>query len=88
MRRNFSLHAKIYQFEIHFHILVYFTAREHWTKHITTGAYYQLNTQSALTWSQAETSCKQQGASLLSITDPHQQAYVTGKLTLVLIYLS
>uniref|UniRef100_A0A671U5T3 Mannose receptor, C type 1b n=1 Tax=Sparus aurata TaxID=8175 RepID=A0A671U5T3_SPAAU len=58
------------------------TSKEHWTKHITTGAYYQLNTQSALTWSQAETSCKQQGASLLSITDPHQQAYVTGKLTL------
>uniref|UniRef100_A0A671U397 Mannose receptor, C type 1b n=1 Tax=Sparus aurata TaxID=8175 RepID=A0A671U397_SPAAU len=59
------------------------TSKEHWTKHITTGAYYQLNTQSALTWSQAETSCKQQGASLLSITDPHQQAYVTGKLTLL-----
>ncbi|KAM8728446.1 macrophage mannose receptor 1-like [Acanthopagrus schlegelii] len=56
------------------------TSREHWTKHITTGAYYQLNTQSALTWSQAETSCKQQGASLLSITDPHQQAYVTALL--------
>ncbi|XP_030257783.1 macrophage mannose receptor 1-like [Sparus aurata] len=56
------------------------TSKEHWTKHITTGAYYQLNTQSALTWSQAETSCKQQGASLLSITDPHQQAYVTALL--------
>lgn len=56
-----------------------FTAKEGWTIHPTTGAYYQLNTQSALMWSQAEASCKQQGASLLSITDPHQQAYVTGK---------
>uniref|UniRef100_A0AAQ6IHY3 Mannose receptor, C type 1b n=1 Tax=Anabas testudineus TaxID=64144 RepID=A0AAQ6IHY3_ANATE len=54
-------------------------SKETWKKHITTGAYYQLNTQSALTWSQAEASCKQQGASLLSITDPHEQAYVTGK---------
>uniref|UniRef100_A0AAQ6IMQ9 Mannose receptor, C type 1b n=1 Tax=Anabas testudineus TaxID=64144 RepID=A0AAQ6IMQ9_ANATE len=52
-------------------------SKETWKKHITTGAYYQLNTQSALTWSQAEASCKQQGASLLSITDPHEQAYVT-----------
>ncbi|XP_039998644.1 macrophage mannose receptor 1-like [Xiphias gladius] len=52
------------------------TSKETWHKHPTTGAYYQLNTQSALTWPQAEVSCKQQGASLLSITDPHEQAYV------------
>ncbi|CAJ1072734.1 macrophage mannose receptor 1-like [Xyrichtys novacula] len=56
------------------------TSKEHWNVHPTTGAYYQLNTQSALTWAQAETSCRQQGASLLSITDPHQQAYVTALL--------
>ncbi|XP_076601189.1 macrophage mannose receptor 1-like [Chaetodon auriga] len=54
--------------------------KEHWSKNTVTGASYQLNTQSALTWSQAEASCKQQGASLLSITDPHQQAYVTALL--------
>ncbi|KAK1879139.1 Macrophage mannose receptor 1 [Dissostichus eleginoides] len=54
--------------------------KEHWNKHITTGAYYQLNTQSALTWAQAEASCKQQASSLLSITDPHQQAYLTALL--------
>ncbi|XP_037837906.1 macrophage mannose receptor 1-like [Kryptolebias marmoratus] len=53
--------------------------KENWNKHPINGAVYQLNTQSALTWSQAETSCKQQGASLLSITDPHQQAYVIAK---------
>ncbi|XP_078029223.1 macrophage mannose receptor 1-like [Epinephelus lanceolatus] len=54
--------------------------RENWHKHITTGAYYQLNTQAALTWAQAEASCKQQVASLLSITDPHEQAYITALL--------
>ncbi|KAI3374792.1 hypothetical protein L3Q82_021350, partial [Scortum barcoo] len=53
------------------------TSKEDWTIHPTTGAYYQLNTESALTWPQAETSCKQQGASLLSITDPHEQAYIS-----------
>ncbi|XP_054452124.1 macrophage mannose receptor 1-like [Anoplopoma fimbria] len=56
------------------------TSKEGWTIHPTTGAYYQLNTQSALTWNEAEVNCKQQGASLLSITDPHQQAYVTALL--------
>uniref|UniRef100_A0A674MM68 Mannose receptor, C type 1b n=1 Tax=Takifugu rubripes TaxID=31033 RepID=A0A674MM68_TAKRU len=53
-------------------------SKDSWNRHPTTGAYYQLNTESALTWPQAAVSCKQQGASLLSITDPHQQAYVTG----------
>ncbi|XP_038573590.1 macrophage mannose receptor 1-like [Micropterus salmoides] len=56
-------------------------SKEHWKKHIATGAFYQLNTHSALTWPQAEASCKQQGASLLSITDPHEQAYVTALLS-------
>ncbi|XP_049454404.1 macrophage mannose receptor 1-like [Epinephelus fuscoguttatus] len=56
------------------------TSKDGWTKHPTTGAYYQLNTQAALTWPQADASCKQQGASLLSITDPHEQAYITALL--------
>uniref|UniRef100_UPI0037E78EBA macrophage mannose receptor 1-like n=1 Tax=Semicossyphus pulcher TaxID=241346 RepID=UPI0037E78EBA len=56
------------------------TSRADWTVHPTTGINYQFNTQSALTWPQAEASCKQQGASLLSITDPHQQAYVAALL--------
>ncbi|XP_039672406.1 macrophage mannose receptor 1-like [Perca fluviatilis] len=54
-------------------------SREHWSKH-PTGAYYQLNTQAALTWPQAEASCKQQGASLLSITDPNGRTYLTALL--------
>ncbi|XP_034558610.1 macrophage mannose receptor 1-like [Notolabrus celidotus] len=56
------------------------TSKEDWNVHPTTGAYYQLNIPSALTWSQAETSCRQQGASLLSMTDPHEHAYVTALL--------
>ncbi|KAL3988682.1 somatostatin receptor 2 [Sarotherodon galilaeus] len=53
-------------------------SKETWNKDPTTGASYQLNTQSALTWDQADASCKQQGASLLSISNPHEQAYVSG----------
>uniref|UniRef100_A0A669C0I4 Mannose receptor, C type 1b n=1 Tax=Oreochromis niloticus TaxID=8128 RepID=A0A669C0I4_ORENI len=56
-------------------------SKETWNKDPTTGASYQLNTQSALTWDQADASCKQQGASLLSISNPHEQAYVSGKVT-------
>ncbi|KAM7400359.1 hypothetical protein PAMA_004852 [Pampus argenteus] len=55
-------------------------SKEHWDKNPITGAYYQFNTQAALTWPQAEASCKQQAASLLSITDPHEHAYVTALL--------
>ncbi|XP_033959747.1 macrophage mannose receptor 1-like isoform X1 [Pseudochaenichthys georgianus] len=52
-------------------------SNEHWAKNIVTGAFYQINTQSVLTWAQAEASCKQQAASLVSITDPHEQAFVS-----------
>lgn len=62
-------------------LYLHLIARDGWNNHPVTGAYYQLNKDSALTWSQAEVSCKQQGASLLSITDPHEQAYVTGMVT-------
>uniref|UniRef100_A0A671TZF3 Mannose receptor, C type 1b n=1 Tax=Sparus aurata TaxID=8175 RepID=A0A671TZF3_SPAAU len=53
---------------------------EHWSKNLVTGAYYQLNTQSVLTWDQAAASCKQQGASLLSVSDPNEQAYLSALL--------
>uniref|UniRef100_A0A3B4GEM7 Macrophage mannose receptor 1-like n=1 Tax=Pundamilia nyererei TaxID=303518 RepID=A0A3B4GEM7_9CICH len=53
-------------------------SKETWNKDPTTGASYQLNTQSALTWDQADASCKQQSASLLSISNPHEQAYISG----------
>uniref|UniRef100_A0A4W6EZB1 Mannose receptor, C type 1b n=1 Tax=Lates calcarifer TaxID=8187 RepID=A0A4W6EZB1_LATCA len=56
------------------------TSTDHWVKNLVTGAYYQLNTQAALTWPQADASCKQQGASLVSVTDPHQQAFMSALL--------
>uniref|UniRef100_A0A672FZD2 Mannose receptor C-type 1 n=1 Tax=Salarias fasciatus TaxID=181472 RepID=A0A672FZD2_SALFA len=43
-----------------------------------TGAQYQRNLQSALTWHQARKSCQQQGADLLSIVELHEQSYISG----------
>ncbi|XP_037537285.1 macrophage mannose receptor 1 [Nematolebias whitei] len=57
------------------------SSTEHWTQNVVTGAYYQVNMQSALTWSQADTSCKQQAASLVSIVDPAEKAFITALLT-------
>ncbi|XP_034558609.1 macrophage mannose receptor 1-like isoform X3 [Notolabrus celidotus] len=57
------------------------SSTDHWSKNLITGAYYQLNTQSILTFSQAEASCKQQGAALLSVTDPNEQAFIAALLT-------
>ncbi|TMS09857.1 Macrophage mannose receptor 1 [Larimichthys crocea] len=56
------------------------SSTDHWAKNIVTGAYYQINSQSSLTWAQADASCKQQGASLVSITDPNQQAFMSALL--------
>uniref|UniRef100_A0A8C5BXJ9 Mannose receptor, C type 1b n=1 Tax=Gadus morhua TaxID=8049 RepID=A0A8C5BXJ9_GADMO len=54
------------------------TATKYWQANIVSGAYYQINMQSALTWDQAFASCKQQGSSLLSITEPSEQGIITG----------
>uniref|UniRef100_A0AAZ3NZT0 Mannose receptor, C type 1b n=1 Tax=Oncorhynchus tshawytscha TaxID=74940 RepID=A0AAZ3NZT0_ONCTS len=51
---------------------------EHWHKNPVTGAFYQVNLHSALTWHQARTSCQQQGADLASITKPLEQTYLAG----------
>lgn len=56
------------------------SAKEHWANNPITGAYYQVNTQSVLTWSQAETSCKQQDSNLVSFVDPNEQAFISGKV--------
>ncbi|KAM8838452.1 macrophage mannose receptor 1-like isoform 2-T2 [Synchiropus picturatus] len=53
---------------------------EFWNKNQVTGAYYQVNSQSALTWPQAADSCRQQGASLVSISDPNEQALISALL--------
>ncbi|KAM7379551.1 hypothetical protein PAMP_005097 [Pampus punctatissimus] len=54
------------------------SSTDFWRKNHATGTYYQLNTQATLTWPQAEASCKQQAASLVSITDPHEQSIISG----------
>ncbi|ELW47394.1 Macrophage mannose receptor 1 [Tupaia chinensis] len=49
-----------------------------WNKDPLTGISYQINSKSALTWHQARKSCQQQNAELLSITEIHEQTYLTG----------
>uniref|UniRef100_H3APD1 Macrophage mannose receptor 1 n=1 Tax=Latimeria chalumnae TaxID=7897 RepID=H3APD1_LATCH len=49
-----------------------------WTKDPLTGASYQINGESAVTWHQARKSCQQQDADLISVTELHEQAYITG----------
>ncbi|TSK82164.1 Macrophage mannose receptor 1 [Bagarius yarrelli] len=48
-----------------------------WSKNPLTGIYYQVNKESALTWYQARKSCQQQGGELSSITEPHDQTYLS-----------
>ncbi|XP_065117892.1 macrophage mannose receptor 1-like isoform X3 [Paramisgurnus dabryanus] len=49
-----------------------------WDSDPVTGVLYQRNTQTALTWHQARTSCQQQDADLLSISELHEQSYISG----------
>ncbi|XP_029954996.1 macrophage mannose receptor 1-like [Salarias fasciatus] len=49
-----------------------------WDTEPVTGAQYQRNLQSVLTWHQARKSCQQQGADLLSIVELHEQSYISG----------
>ncbi|KAG9273994.1 macrophage mannose receptor 1-like [Astyanax mexicanus] len=49
-----------------------------WRKNPLTDVYYQVNEDSALTWYQARKSCQQQGGDLLSITEPHEQTFISG----------
>lgn len=49
-----------------------------WNTDPLTGILYQINSKSALTWHQARASCKQQNAELLSVTEIHEQMYLTG----------
>ncbi|XP_069552423.1 macrophage mannose receptor 1 [Brachyistius frenatus] len=49
-----------------------------WDTDPVTGAQYQRNAQSVLTWHQARKSCLQQGADLLSIVELHEQSFISG----------
>uniref|UniRef100_A0A8C3S4D6 C-type mannose receptor 2 n=1 Tax=Chelydra serpentina TaxID=8475 RepID=A0A8C3S4D6_CHESE len=52
-----------------------------WDKDHLTNSCYQFNFQSTLSWREAWSSCEQQGANLLSITEIHEQTYINGLLT-------
>ncbi|XP_037131941.1 macrophage mannose receptor 1b isoform X2 [Syngnathus acus] len=56
------------------------TSTEYWKKNHITGSYYQLNAQAVLTWAEADESCKQQGATLVSVTDTNEQAFISALL--------
>ncbi|CAN2391687.1 mannose binding, partial [Pristimantis euphronides] len=49
-----------------------------WTTDSIIGIDYQINADSALSWYQARRSCQQQGAELLSITELHEQSFISG----------
>ncbi|KAG9476571.1 hypothetical protein GDO78_003227 [Eleutherodactylus coqui] len=49
-----------------------------WTTDSVIGVDYQINADSALTWYQARRSCQQQDAELLSITELHEQSFISG----------
>ncbi|XP_027025082.2 macrophage mannose receptor 1b [Tachysurus fulvidraco] len=51
---------------------------EFWKKNPLTSIYHQVNKESALTWYQARKSCHQQGGELSSITEPHDQTFLSG----------
>uniref|UniRef100_A0A8B9GUK3 Mannose receptor, C type 1b n=1 Tax=Astyanax mexicanus TaxID=7994 RepID=A0A8B9GUK3_ASTMX len=51
---------------------------EFWKRNPLTNVYYQVNEDSALTWYQARKSCQQQEGDLVSITEPHQQTFISG----------
>ncbi|CAL1587956.1 unnamed protein product [Knipowitschia caucasica] len=52
-----------------------------WDTDPLTDSCYQFNLQATLSWSEARTSCHQQGADLLSINKLHEQTYINGLLT-------
>uniref|UniRef100_A0A087XUB2 Mannose receptor C-type 2 n=1 Tax=Poecilia formosa TaxID=48698 RepID=A0A087XUB2_POEFO len=51
-----------------------------WDTDPLTDSCYQFNFQATLSWSEAQRSCKQQGADLLSIGKLHEQTYINGIL--------
>ncbi|XP_040290431.1 macrophage mannose receptor 1-like [Bufo bufo] len=54
------------------------TSNNFWITDSVTGVNYQINSDSALTWYQARRSCQQQDAELLSITELHEQSFISG----------
>lgn len=53
--------------------------KDFWKTNPLTGTYYQINSNSLLTWHQAKQSCRQQNAELLSVTNLHEEMFLLGK---------
>lgn len=70
-----------------FSFLPVVTSDDLWNTDPLTNVQYQINSETALKWHQARKSCQQQEAELLSITELHEQTYLTGKSMLSLISL-
>nr|XP_055059903.1 macrophage mannose receptor 1-like isoform X2 [Misgurnus anguillicaudatus] len=51
-----------------------------WMKNPLTNVYYRVNDKSALTWHQANKSCQQQGAELLSVSELYEYIFVLGMM--------
>uniref|UniRef100_A0A8C6YLE7 Macrophage mannose receptor 1-like n=1 Tax=Nothoprocta perdicaria TaxID=30464 RepID=A0A8C6YLE7_NOTPE len=54
------------------------THNDVWKKSPLTETYYQINSESLLTWHQARKSCQQQQGELLSVTDLHEEMFLLG----------
>lgn len=63
------------------------TTNDLWNTDPLTNVQYQINSETALKWHQARKSCQQQKAELLSITELHEQTYLTGRLILSTVFL-
>jgi len=57
-----------------------------WNTDPLTNVQYQINSEAALKWHQARKSCQQQKAELLSITELHEQTYLTGRIILSILF--
>uniref|UniRef100_A0A8C2SXV2 Macrophage mannose receptor 1-like n=1 Tax=Coturnix japonica TaxID=93934 RepID=A0A8C2SXV2_COTJA len=56
----------------------YCPSKDFWKTNPLTETYYQINSNSLLTWQQARRSCQQQNAELLSIANPHEEMFLLG----------
>ncbi|NWX97025.1 MRC1 protein, partial [Nothoprocta ornata] len=54
------------------------THNDVWKKSPLAETYYQINSESLLTWHQARKSCQQQQGELLSVTDLHEEMFLLG----------
>ncbi|XP_048867159.1 macrophage mannose receptor 1-like isoform X4 [Brienomyrus brachyistius] len=54
------------------------SATKHWDQNSVNQDWYLINPSAQLKWHQARMSCRQMGADLLSILEPHEQNFISG----------